>query len=41
MIETLQIIWQSDLELQVIILGYITCFLIYNHKEKLCQAKKQ
>ena len=34
MIETLQIIWQSPIELRVIILAVPVCFLIYYYKEK-------
>jgi len=41
MIETLQIIWQSPIELRVIILASFICFLIYNHKEKICPTNKQ
>jgi len=29
MIETLEIFWQSPIELRVIILGYITCIIAY------------
>ena len=34
MIETLQIFWQSPMELRVIILAVPICFMYYYYKEK-------